>query len=140
MTFYHQGYFKPKNKLKYKGNYNDIVFRSSLELKYMCWLDDNKDVLEWSSEEIHISYRDKATGRPRIYFPDFWYRTEAKQYLVEIKPASQCKPPTGKKTPAFIQEVRTYATNTSKWQAAEKFAERRGWEFRLITEKDLAKL
>jgi len=135
-----QGYYKPRNPRKYKGNPLNIVYRSSLELKYMCWLDDNPDVLQWSSEELPIRYLDKATGRSRLYYPDFWYRTKAKQYIIEIKPAHQCRPPrkTNKKT--YIKEVRTYATNVSKWEAANKFAENKGIQFIVLTEKDLAKL
>ena len=136
---YLQGYFKPRNGSKYRGNPSNIIYRSSLELKYMCWLDDNPQVLQWSSEETRILYLDKATGKTRYYYPDFWYRTTGIQYLVEVKPAHQCKPPR-KGTKTYIKEVRTYATNTSKWQAAERYAQIKGMEFVIMTEKDLAKL
>lgn len=110
----------------------------------MCWLDDNPDILSWSSESISIPYRDKANGRIRRYYPDFWYlTTKAKQYLIEIKPAVQCKPPTKRikrNKKGYLDEVKIYATNVSKWSAADRYATTRGMIFLLITEKDLANL
>jgi hypothetical protein len=135
-----KGFFQPKKQKKYKGDIRAIIYRSSLELRYMCWLDDSPNVLSWSSEEIAIVYKDKATGRFRRYFPDFWYKTKARQYLIEIKPSRQCKPPIPKKNKTYINEVRTYATNTSKWEAARQFARAQGMEFLILTEKELALL
>lgn len=135
-TKYMQGFFNPRNPVKYKGKLHEIIYRSSLELKFMCWLDDNKDVLKWSSEEIYIPYKDKATGKYRLYFPDFWYMTIDKEYIIEVKPARKCKPP--KK--GNIKEVREYATNTSKWEMAHKFAQIRNMKFVILNEHDLKKL
>ena len=136
-----KGFFKPTNKAKYRGDTSNIVYRSSLEFKYMCWLDDNPSVLQWSSEEIIIPYKDRTSGRIRRYYPDFWYRTSSKQYLIEIKPARQCvapKPSKNKKT--YVTEVRTYGTNISKWEAAEKFSKTQNMTFIILTEKDIEKL
>ena len=135
-----KGFFKPKNTSKYKGNVNNIVYRSSLEFRYMCWLDDSKKVLKWSSEEIYVPYRDKATGRHRLYYPDFWYITQAGQYLIEIKPARQCKPPVKRNTKTYVNEMRTFITNASKWDAAKKFATNRGMDFIILTEFELNNL
>ena len=135
-----KGFFKPKHLSKYKGNPTNIIYRSSLELKYMCKLDDDPKVLQWSSEEIWVPYHDKATNRHRRYFPDFWVRTSTDQFLVEIKPAVQCKAPTNKKRKTYLTEVRTYITNISKWEAARRFAKIRGMTFIIITDKDLMNL
>ena len=53
MTY--KGLFKPKNPSKYKGNINEIVYRSSWEKKMMIYCDTTKSVVEWGSEEIGYS-------------------------------------------------------------------------------------
>ena len=61
----YQGIFKPLNPQKYKGNVNNIIYRSSWEKRFMIYCDKNRSVLEWGSEEIAISYRsvDNRPGR-----------------------------------------------------------------------------
>ena len=59
----YQGYFKPKNPHKYKGDPTNIIYRSSWELKLMKYLDERKDVVKWGSEEIIIPYRSPIDGR-----------------------------------------------------------------------------
>ena len=61
------------------------------------------------------------------------------KYLVEIKPEKFTKPPTipKKKTKRFIQEVFNYGTNQAKWKQANEYCLDRGWEFLVLTEKDL---
>ena len=41
------------------------------------------------------------------------------------------------RTKAYITEVVTYAINQAKWEAAREYCKDRGWEFMLITEKEL---
>jgi len=60
---YHQGIFNPKNPNKYKGNPNNIVYRSSWELKFMRYCDLNEKILEWGSEEFFIPYLDPTTNK-----------------------------------------------------------------------------
>jgi hypothetical protein len=45
-----------------------------------------------------------------------------------------------RKTKRFIAEVYQWAVNNAKWEAARAVAERNGWNFMLITEKDLGLL
>ena len=40
-------------------------------------------------------------------------------------------------TKQYINEVVTYAVNQAKWKAASEYAKDRGWEFKIITEKEL---
>jgi hypothetical protein len=35
--------------------------------------------------------------------------------------------------------MKTFAINTYKWEAAEKFCQENGWVFKILTEKDLFK-
>jgi hypothetical protein len=60
-------------------------------------------------------------------------------YLVEIKPAAQTLPPIypGRKTQRYLTESMTYVKNRAKWEAAERYALDRGWEFKIITEHEL---
>ena len=64
---------------------------------------------------------------------------EYKKYIVEVKPADQCKPPKKpkKQTQGYIKKLKSYIMNQAKWKAARKWAEKRGWEFVIITEKEL---
>ena len=43
-----QGFYKPQNPDKYKGDVKNIVYRSSYELTYLRKLDLDPDVLEYS--------------------------------------------------------------------------------------------
>ena len=69
MTY--KGLFKPKNPSKYKGNVNEIVYRSSWEKKMMIYCDTTASVIEWGSEELVIPYVSPWDGRYHRYFPDF---------------------------------------------------------------------
>ena len=141
---YHQGFFHPRNPEKYIGNVNNIVYRSSWELKFMQWCDRNPSILSYGSEEIKIKYFDPVKQRVRHYFPDFIIKVkeqsgEIKKYLIEIKPKKQTVPPKERSrvTKSYLNEVYTYTTNQAKWKAAEEFCKDNMIGFRLITEDDL---
>jgi hypothetical protein len=136
---YHKRSFVPVNKEKYKGNWTNIISRSSWETKFMLWCDKNPHVLFWESEETVIPYISPVDNRPHRYFVDFKIvLSTGKTYLIEIKPASQTVPPTGtRKTKRLLQETATFLVNQAKWHAAERFAKTRGWEFKVLTEYDI---
>ena len=70
------------------------------------------------------------------YFMDLKIVFEDKTVLVEIKPESQTKPPTGaRRTKRYISEGYTYVKNMNKWEAANEYAKDSGWEFQIWTEK-----
>jgi predicted TIM-barrel fold metal-dependent hydrolase len=77
------------------------------------------------------------------YFPDFVVKTQNKNgkvmtYVLEVKPEVQTKMPSQKrKTKRFLQEAATYAINQEKWKAADIFCKEHGWEFKILTERDL---
>ena len=140
----YKGLFKPKNPNKYIGNVDNIIWRSLWERKFLNYCDLNENILEYSSEEISIPYLDPSTGRIRRYFPDVYMKVKdvdgaIKKYLIEIKPKRQTLPPTvpKRKNKSYINEVYTYAKNQAKWEAAREFCKDNGWEFKLITEKEL---
>lgn len=139
----YKGRFHPKNPKKYAGDANNIIWRSTWEQKVMQWLDLNESVIYWSSEELIIKYLSPVDNKVHRYFPDFIVKVKKKDglvatYVLEVKPEYQTKAPTQKKkTKKFLQESITFAINQAKWKAADEFCKDRGWEFKVITEKDL---
>jgi len=141
MTY--KGRFKPKNIKKYKGDWKKIVYRSLWERNTFRWLDNNPDILEWSSEEIVIPYRCKTDNRVHRYFVDVYFKAKnGKKYLIEIKPKKQCSPPKQpkRKTKRYLNEVMTYIKNQSKWEAALQFASHKDMEFQVWHEDTLKSL
>lgn len=140
-----QGFFKPKNPQKYKGDPTNIVYRSGWELKLMLYLDSRKDVISWGSEEIIIPYRSPIDGKIHRYFPDFIVtkiNNEGKKEtaVIEVKPYYQTLPPENSKNKSkkrFLTEVYTWGLNEAKWKAAKEYCKDRGWSFHIFTEKEL---
>jgi hypothetical protein len=136
-----QGIYTPLNK-KYKGKQSP-TYRSSWELKFFRWCDLNPNVVEWSSENVTIPYR-IGDGKPRRYIVDntvmLKQRNTIKKYLIEIKPYAQTQPPKphgNKKKSTIIYEQYTYAKNKSKWLAAKQWCKKHGYEFLILTEREL---
>lgn len=139
-----KGRYIPRNIRKYRGDYKNIIYRSSWELKFMKYCDLNDSILEWGSEEIVIPYRSPLDNRIHRYFVDFYIKVEdmngqIKKYLIEVKPKRQTTPPPKPKrqTKRYISEVTEYAKNQAKWKAATEFCEDRQWSFMIITEDEL---
>ena len=139
----YKGKFTPQNPQKYNGNPDNIIYRSSWELRCMKWFDDNPNIIWWSSEELAIPYYSPVDQRMHRYFPDFIIKVKRKDdtimtYVVEVKPEAQTKKPTQKrKTKQFVKESITYVVNQMKWKAADEFCHAHGWQFKIVTEKDL---
>jgi len=137
---YMQGRYKVINKHKYIGDVNNVIYRSSWELKYLHLLDKSDDIVEFSSEETIIPYQDHE-GKIRRYFVDFKIKDKNGNIsLVEIKPYKETIPPIlseGKKTKTKINEILTYDKNQKKWKSAKKFCDKKGWKFLIITEREL---
>ena len=139
----YKGTFTPKNPSKYNGNSKNIIYRSNWELRVMKYFDDHPNVIWWASEELTIPYVSPVDNKTHRYFPDFIVKMRLKDgkvttYILEVKPLAQTKMPVQKrKTKRFIQEAATYAVNQEKWRAADLFCREHGWQFKVITEKEL---
>ena len=139
----YRGRFYPKHPLKYKGDPNKIIYRSSWEVRVMKYLDDNDGVVWWASEEMNVKYISPVDGRVHRYFPDFVVKVRRKDnsstiFMLEVKPEAQTKLRQPKRvTKQYINEAATYAVNQAKWKYAEEFCKDHGWVFRVVTEKDL---
>lgn len=144
MANYYQGYFKPNNPEKYRGDPTNIIYRSRWELLFMQFCDKHKDIKQWASEEVVIPYRSPIDGKVHRYYPDFWIKKINRQgkldtVLIEVKPYHQTVEPTVQKklTKKYLYEVKTWGVNSAKWKAAIDYCKDRGWQFQIITEKEL---
>ena len=137
--------FFPKNTSKYIGNPSTIVCRSLWERKFCKYLDENKNILRWSFENIRIPYISPKDNAMHHYIPDFMLEKKNKDgsistLIVEVKPFKQTKEPvltenTSKKT--YTKNLEMYLTNQAKWDAAKKFCKENRIEFVVLTEKEL---
>lgn len=140
---YHKSKYTPKNKEKYRGDFNNIIARSSWERRFFIWCDSTSSVLSWSSEETVINYICPTDGKPHRYFVDAKVTIKqtdgsVKTFLVEIKPFAQTLPPKPRKNKkTTLMETATWMKNTAKWEYAKKYCDKYGYEFMIITENEL---
>jgi len=143
MTY--KGKYKLKKPKKYKGDPNSVTYRSHWERQVFRWCETNSNVEWWSSEELVIPYRCATDNKNHRYFVDvvIKFKDIDEVRCVEIKPKAQTEAPKkskGKTRQRLLQEGLTYAKNVSKWNAAQKFCEKRGWRFEIWTEDTLQSL
>ena len=140
----YKGKYKVRCPYKYKGDPTKVIYRSLWELKFMRYCDSNINILEWGSEEMYVWYKSPVDNRPHRYFPDFYIKAkesngQIKKYIIEVKPQKQTKPPSKPKrqTRGYLREAFEYARNQAKWKAANEWCIDRGFEFKVLTEKEL---
>jgi hypothetical protein len=132
-----KGIFVPKNPSKYVGK-SSIKYRSSWELVFMRFLDDNPSVINWGSECLHIPYKHPIKNKNTIYVPDFfivYVDKNGKKHaeVIEIKPLKE----------SVMEQTRSprdrimLAINLVKWQAAQAWCAANNMAFRLVTEQQL---
>jgi hypothetical protein len=134
-----KGEFVCKNPQKYMGKF-PIIYRSSWEMTLMRVFDDHPNILGWSSESVSIPYQNPLTGRWSMYIPDFlvvYVDKDGKQHceMIEVKPLKETPGYREKRTSQRTKLVQ--AINQAKWAAAMAYCHKRGWGFRVATEKDL---
>ena len=137
-TKFARGKFTMRHPEKYVGT-KVPTYRSSWELTFMNFCDNNKSVQKWASEAIQIPYRDPLTERQTVYVPDFFIQYVDKRNrviteLIEIKPASQSiLERVGKNKYNQAQFVK----NQAKWTAANHWCRQQGIKFRILNENDI---
>lgn len=140
----YKGKYKPKNKDKYIGDIDNVVYRSSWERAALKWLDNNPSIVKYAAEEIVIPYLCETDNQIHRYYVDLWFQTtDGSKYLIEIKPKKETIPPKksrGKPRNRYLNESLTYIKNQSKWNAASKFAQSHGWTFQVWTEDTMRKI
>lgn len=138
---YKQGYINNNScKKLFPGlERTKIIFRSSYELKFIQWLENNNDVKYWGSECFWIPYFSVLDGKTHKYYPDYFVEmNNGKYYVIEIKPYSQTKKPN------IINENnwynREYIKNQCKWKATIEYCKNKGFTFKVLTEKTIENL
>ena len=94
--------YKTSDPSKYIGNASNIICRSLWERRVCRYLDENKNVIRWGSEELSIPYYSPVDKKMHKYFPDFIAEIKIsdksiKTYVIEVKPKKQTTPPKRKK-------------------------------------------
>lgn len=131
-------FYQVKNPEKYVGT-KKPMYRSSWELTFMLFCDNNPSIQQWASEPLKIPYRDPLTGKHTVYVPDFlisYIDKNQKSHveLVEIKPAKQTLREKVGKNP---YDQAQFVKNQAKWAAAAQWCQKQGIRFRIINENDI---
>lgn len=147
---YKGGQINPEScrKLFESQKHVPIIYRSSYERDFIFWLERSPKVVRWGSECIGIKYVNLSDGTTHTYYPDYimevWNDVHEPSsgkstILVEIKPYNQTKAPDPilpKDSYAWVEYIR----NVSKWRAALEFAQRNNMQFKIFTERTIARL
>lgn len=146
---YRQGYFLATNPQKYVGDPGKIIYRSMWEKRFCTYCDTNERVTAWGSENIQVPYLNPIDQTLKMYNLDFYLKVKQedgseKQFIAEVKPAKKLLKPVlpttrvnEKRMEAHILQMKEYAVNMYKFQAAKEWAKARGWEFIIVTENFL---
>ena len=147
-TEYSQGYYTPTNKHKYVGK-GKPFFRSSWESRVMYWCDHSNNVITWNVESLVIPYLYEIDQKIHRYYPDVIAKIQTKygikKYIIEIKPYRQTIPPEKpknknmKRAKRYTYEMLRWIKNINKWDATIQYCNKYGYEFKIITEKQLWK-
>ena len=117
-------------------------FESTLEEDFFVLLRFNRLVASFEAQPVTIEWRD-AAKKIRTYTPDVLvrYKTELAEcakwppLLCEVKPDlnDTTESPRRRKPPRTENE----SENELKWKAAERYAVKHGWEFKVFRESDI---
>ena len=116
---------------KYNDNTNNIIYRSSYELKAFQIIEEDEDILSWEYETIIIQY--KLNRKQHKYIVDLKIETNNGIKLIEIKPYSKTIKPNSNNN----YELKIWNQNQAKWKAAKEYCKEKGWEFEIWTENEL---
>jgi len=158
----YSGLFVPTNRRKVVrlNDEGGLYYRSLWERKTMVYLDINSAVLSWGAEFIGVPYTyvdDDGYGNVKVsqhtYFPDFYYEIQmtdgrVRKILLEVKPIEQVFSPKPKETNRLTEkqlinykkQIDTYQKNLYKWEAAIKYCELHGYEFKVLVESEIDKM
>lgn len=141
---YKQGIYTPVNPKKYLGDASNIQYRSGWEFRLCYKFDHSEEIIAWGCEAIVIPYISPIDGLSHRYFTDFITVAINKQgekvvTVIEVKPEKEKYPPTskGKKKARYLKECKNYEINQAKWKYARAYCEKRGWNFVILSEKQI---
>jgi len=140
----YSGLYTIRNPSKYRGDPNNIRWRSLWERKLCEYFDFNPSVISWSLEPFPIPYLNPLDRKYHRYFVDFWVKIKDKngiisERLIEVKPYYQTVEPKkpDKINKKYAYDMQNWIINNSKWEAAKKLCEQKDWKFTVITEKTI---
>lgn len=136
--------YNPLYPEKYMGDSDNIIIRSSWELRVFEFCDKNPNILLWGSEEIAIPYMKPTLNGPKLakYYPDLYVEyvdkdTNLIKELVEVKPEKFTRASRARKQETKNFENMQYIVNMAKFQAASNWCERNGIKFSILSEKNI---
>jgi len=164
-----QGYYRVKNRDKYIGDPNLVVYRSSWEFAFAKWCDASPSVLRWSSEPIKIPYYDRVSklneckkmgldpNNPKNwvvknYNTDFWVEVDKgnnvyERWFIEVKPKTKLRKPVPplrgaplKEQRKFNNQAKEYLINEAKFAALKSWADKHNSKFYIFTEDIMMKM
>ena len=153
----------PEKCLNTNGKFNKPLpmMRSSWEMVFANFCDIEENVVQWGSEVIEVPYYSSLDGKMHKYITDFVMATRNRstgaieKWLIEVKPAIQVPKldefgkiifpelKQGKKLnesriERWQEMCNVLRKNHEKWTAARKWAKDHGYQFKIITEKELS--
>lgn len=140
---YLQGRYVVRNPEKYLGDVNNVIYRSSWELKFFIYADQSPNIIGWNSEEVVIPYISPIDGKIHRYYTDAYIElkrgNKIEKKVCEIKPEAEKYPPKQPKkvTRSYINRLKTFHVNQAKWKSATEFCNERDMEFVVLTEREL---
>lgn len=136
--------FTPKHPDKYMGDANNVIIRSSWELRVFQFCDSNPNVLRWGSEEIAIPYMKPFPGgyKPANYFPDLYVEYVDRddnliKELIEVKPEKFTKASRARNATTKAFENMQYVVNMAKFTAANNWCQKNNIKFSVLSEKSI---
>ena len=121
-----------------------FLYKSSLELNALRFCDANPGIVKFSLEPFPIKYIRPDDKQIHRYYIDFYIEFVCgNKFLVEVKPFSQTKAPrkprkdTKKAQRNYQKDLKTWAINNAKWDAAKEFCQKNNMKFIFLTEKEL---
>ena len=133
---YQQGYIDSASckKLFPQLSHDKIIYRSSYEKKFIGWLENSPTVKYWGSECLKIPYYYVRDQKTHTYYPDYFIEmTDGRCMVVEIKPSSQTVKPINENS----WVAKEYLKNMCKWKATMEFCQKKGYKFKILTEKTI---
>ena len=136
--------FYPKHPEKYMGDYENIIIRSSWELRVFQFCDNNPNIFKWGSEEIVIPYMKPTVNgmKPARYYPDLYVEYvdregEIRKELIEVKPEKFTRASRSRNHATKAFENMQYVVNSAKFNAASNWCKIHGVKFSILSEKSI---